>query len=221
MKNDPFDTRPLVDQIGRIWRETSDDSPVNEPFFQGWANTMPDADVGTLLMLGAILCLAIGFSLIFIKGEGNKDIIFSRKSWEITFPEWSWIFALVYYFGLLMTIRETQIFGLQEYFKYLIAVTAVGLVSAIVLGLLCTPFLRLSIRLYDSVMRFKEAVLMVLVQEYGFPQNSKEIMMLFAKKRMLRLYGNVRTFAMPLITQLGALAKMAIKKVVRSSAQGR
>lgn len=217
MKN-PLDTPPLVDQLERIYRELPDESPTKS-FFQGWAS-MPDADIGILLMIGAILCLATGFALQFIKGD--KDVVFSRKSWEITFPERSWTFAIVYYFGLLMTIRETQVFGLYEYCKYLIAITTVGLASAIVLGLFCIPFLRLLIRLYDSIVSFKEEVLLMLVQEYGFPQNAKELVMLFAKTRILRLYGNMRTFATPLITQfeklythLMEIVRTMIKKVAK------
>lgn len=199
--SNPLDTHPLVDQLGRIYRELPDELPTRS-FFQSWAN-MPDADIGILLMLGAILCLAAGFALQFIKGD--KDIAFSRKSWEITFPERSLVFAIVYYFGLLMTIRETQVFGLHEYLKYLVAVTAIGLASAAVLGLLCTPLLRLIIRLYDSVVSFKEGVLLLLIQDYGFPQNAKELLALFAKKRMRELHAHVKDVAAPYIDGLKRL----------------
>lgn len=202
---DPLDTPPLVDRLGAIYRELPDEVPVKS-FFQYLA-TMPDADVGTWLMMGAVICLATGFSLQFIKGD--RDVLYSRGTWEMAFPRFTGLFAIVYYFGLLMTVRETQVFGLHEYFKHLVAVTAIGLTSSVLLGWLISPFLRIVIRLYDWTISFKEEVLLLLVRDYGFPENIKDLVALFAKKRLQGLYANMREFAAPYIDAGGKLYKKA------------
>lgn len=196
MINDPFDDRPLSQRLHLIERELPDSPTPAKSFFQDWSN-MPDSDIGTLLICGSVLCLAVGFALQFIKG--NKGIIFSRKSWEITFPEYSLVFAIVYYFGLLMTIRETQVFGLYEYLRYFVAETVFGLLAAIILGLFCIPLLKFISRLYDWTMGFTEEILLLLVRDYGFPENAKELVACFAKKRLQGLYANMREFAAPYI----------------------
>ncbi len=220
MINDPLDDRPLSQRLHLIERELPDSPTPAKSFFQDWPN-MPDSDIGTMLMFGSVLCLAVGFALQFIKG--NRDIILSRKSWEIIFPENSFLFAVIYYLGLLMTIRETQVFGLYEHFKYFVAITAFGLICAITLGLFCIPLLKFIFRLYDSVLNFKEELLLMLVREYGFPQNTKELVKLFgkvAKEHVPHLYASVRTLYKLLIEKLEELsihssvcAKTAIKRV--------
>ena len=80
-----------------------------------------------------------------------------------------------------------------------VAVTAIGLTSSVLLGWLISPFLRIVIRLYDWTISFKEEVLLLLVRDYGFPENAKELVALFAKKRLQGLYAKMREFAAPYI----------------------
>lgn len=192
---DPIDDRSLWDRLHLIERDLPDSPAPAKTFFQDWLN-MPDSDIGTMLMLGSILCLAVGFALQRINGDRG-----------IVLPVYSWIFIIVYYFGLLMTIRETQVFGLYEYSKHFVAVTVFGLICTIILGLFCIPLLRFISRRYDSTMRFKEEVLHLLVRDYGLPENAKDLVALFAKKRLQSLYANMQEFATPYIDAGGNLYK--------------
>ncbi len=194
--SDSRDIPPLVDSLTRLFYELPDHAP-EKSFFPSWAN-MPDGDIGTLLMISAIICLATGFGLQFIK-EGERFVLFYHGTWEIKFPKWTGVFVLMYYFGLLMTIRETQVFGLFEYFRYLVAITAIGLALSVLLGWFGCPTLRFIIRVYYSILRFKEAIIILLVTDYGLPQNAKELVGLFAKKRLRTLYTNVQKYAAPYI----------------------
>ena len=54
-------------------------------------------------------------------------------------------------------------------------------------------------------MRFKEEVLHLLVRDYGFPENAKDLVALFAKKRLQGLYANMWEFVTPYINAGGRL----------------
>lgn len=169
-----MDTPPLVDRLYRILPPgQSEDKLV--PLYPSLV--MTDGSMGVLLMIGAVLWLGILFGWQISKGER-----------EITFTKPTFILVFAYFVGALMLTKELELVGLLLYLVYATAMVVIGYVLALGTGFLFSPVLRSIIYLYDFAVAVKEETILLLVRDYGFPENARELVLLFAKKNMLRPY---------------------------------
>jgi len=159
-----------------------------------------DSEKGFLLMGVASVCLGMQLSQQMNKGERLYATKFTAA------------LAFAYFLGLTMTIKETVLFGVYNYIAYNTVVLAGGLLCAFMTTFLFRPLFRRAISLGYSVSKLREAFLMILVKDYGFPENAKEFAFLFAKKRVLRYYVIVRDTALPLLAKFKEVSWPYIKE---------
>lgn len=190
-----MDTPPLVDQLYRILPpDQSEDKLV--PLYPSLV--MTDRSMGVILMIGAILCLGILFGLQISKEER-----------EITFTKLTFVLVFAYFVGALMLTKELELVGLPLYLAYATAMVAIGYVLALGAGFLFSPVLRSIRYLYDFAKNVWDEITILLVRDYGFPENTKELVLVFAKKNLLRPYRLIAPYTRNL-KKMGAHARAYI-----------